>query len=454
MKLFLDWSSYQNAGTGDAYADIPKHGADFAKAVAVCIGSRQCEQTGKGVMCPSFRISNNPGLSPGGRVKALKMALNADDDQAFFNAELAEAMALCVSCKGCKRECENEVDMALIKAEFLAQQAQRNGVPLRRRLWAELPRLLRWPGLRSLIVWRNRMPLLQHIGEACLGISAKVRLPVPSAQPFRLPHQTESALHPGPDDKQVVLFVDTFNYYFNPVAVESANKLLKTAGYYVHVATPVADDEPDRPLCCGRTYFSNGMVDKARSEARRMLAAMAEHVAAGRTIVGLEPSCILSLRDEYLKLGLGVAAQKLAAHVLLLEEFIVREQTAKRWPLQFQAIPDVSKLLLHGHCHQKAVGAIKSVRKLLKQLPDLQFELIESSCCGMAGNFGVEAEHFADSQAMAELALFPALRAEPGALLVSNGFSCREQIGNAGFAKPLHLAEVLCLALPPHDRCD
>jgi len=450
MKLFLDWSSYQNAGMGDAYADIPKHGADFAKAVAVCIGSRQCEKDGKGVMCPSYRVSNNPGLSPGGRVKALKAALNAEDDAAFFTPELAETMALCVSCKGCKRECENEVDMALIKAEFLAQQVRRNGVSLRRRLWAELPRLLSLPGLRTLISWRNRSPWLARLGEAWLGISAKVKLPLPAAQPFQRP-KAAAALSVEQIDKQVVLLVDTFNYYFNPAAAEAAQTLLKRAGYRVHIAAPLAGDKEQRPLCCGRTYFSNGLIDKARHEAQRMLAALAEHLAAGRTIIGLEPSCILSLRDEYLKLNLGEPAQKLAEKVLLLEEFIVREQSAKRWPLEFQAIPGVGSLLLHGHCHQKAVGAIKSVRKLLKQLPDLKFELIESSCCGMAGNFGVEAEHYDQAQAMAELALFPALRAEPEALLVSNGFSCREQIGNAGFAKPLHLAEVLCLALPSQD---
>jgi Fe-S oxidoreductase len=450
MKLFLDWSSYQNAGMGDAYADIPKHGADFAKAVAVCIGSRQCEKDGKGVMCPSYRVSNNPGLSPGGRVKALKAALNAEDESAFFNPELAEAMALCVSCKGCKRECENEVDMALIKAEFLAQQVRRNGVSLRRRLWAELPRLLALPGLRTLISWRNRSPWLARLGDAWLGISASATLPLPAEQPFRL-HKAAAAIADEQSDKQVVLLVDTFNYYFNPAAAEAAQTLLNRAGYRVHVAAPLAGDKEDRPLCCGRTYFSNGLIEQARHEAQRMLAALAGHLVAGRTVIGLEPSCILSLRDEYLKLNLGEPAQKLAEKVLLLEEFIVREQSAKRWPLEFQAIPGVGSLLLHGHCHQKAVGAIKSVRKLLKQLPDLKFELIESSCCGMAGNFGVEAEHYQQAQAMAELALFPALRAEPEALLVSNGFSCREQIGNAGFAKPLHLAEVLCLALPSQD---
>lgn len=453
MKLFLDWSTYENAGMGDAYADIPKKGADFAKAVAVCIGSKQCEQSGKGVMCPSYRISQQPALATGGRVKLLKAALNADDDSAFFSRELAEAMDLCVACKGCRRECENEVDMALIKAEYLAHQVQKNGLSFRRRLWSGLPALLCWPVLRPLLAWRNRSRLLARALEIGLGISAKVKLPLPAQQPFR-PAASPAAEDTPEPDREVVLFVDTFNHYFNPAAAHAAQQVLTAAGYRVMIATPRPDDDPKRPLCCGRTYFSNGQIDKARQQAERLLKALAGHVAAGRSIVGLEPSCILSLRDEYLKLGLGDAARQLAEKVVLLEEFIIREQAAKRWTLAFTALPEIKRLLLHGHCHQKAVGAIKAVRKLLKQIPGLDFELIESSCCGMAGNFGLEAEHYAHAQAMAELALFPALRAEPAALLLSNGFSCQQQIQNGGFTKPLHLAELLCRALPLQETVD
>ena len=442
MKLFLDWSAYENAGMGDAYADIPKQGADYAKAIAVCIGSKQCEQEGKGVMCPSYRISHQAALSPGGRVKLLKAALNAEDSRAFFNSELADAMDLCVSCKGCKRECENGVDMALIKAEYLAQRSKYWGMPLRQRIWGELPQLLRLPLVLQLIRWRNRYSWLAKLVDVAIGINALRRLPEPAVQPFAtdVEQKIEST------GQHVVLFVDTFNFYFNPDAATAAQQLLQAAGYRVSVAEPLADDGSERPLCCGRTYFSNGQIDKAKAEARRLIKSLSAHVESGHPIIGLEPSCILSLRDEYLTLGLGEPARKLAENVVLLEEFIVREQTAKRWTLPFQALPDVKRLLLHGHCHQKAVGAIKSVRKLLKQIPELDFELIESSCCGMAGNFGVESEHYQHSQAMAELALFPALRAEPEAMIVSNGFSCQQQIDNGGFGKPLHLAEVLCLA--------
>ncbi|WP_333877454.1 (Fe-S)-binding protein [Methylobacter sp.] len=452
MKLFLDWSGYQNAGMGDAYADIPKSGGDFAKAVAVCIGSRQCEQFDKGVMCPSFKVTGNPALSPGGRVKLLKTALNAADDKALFDAELAEAMSLCVSCKGCKRECENEVDMALIKAEYLAQRRQADGLSLRHILWAHLPKLLCWPPVRKLVIWRNRYGWLARIVERLLGIAAQAPLPVPAEHDSREKPVAENAFYPESTTpvREVVLFVDTFNLHFNPAVAEAAVNLLNAAGYSVQIAG--ADENNPTSLCCGRTYFSNGMIDQARNEATRLLQALRPHIDAGRWIVGLEPSCILSLRDEYLKLGLGETAAKLAERVLLLEEFIAREQTGKRWPLAFKTGGE--RVLVHGHCHQKAVGAMKAMRKVLKTVDGLDFELIESSCCGMAGHFGLEAEHYADSQAMAELALFPALRAEPQAAIVANGFSCQQQINNGGFSKPKHIAEILYAAITVKQKLD
>jgi Fe-S oxidoreductase len=437
MKLFLDWSDYQNAGMGDAYADIPKKGGDFAKAIAVCIGSKQCETYAKGVMCPSFRVTGNPALSTGGRVKLLKAALNTiNNDKALFNPEIVEVMNECVSCKGCKRECENEVDMALIKAEYLAQFNQTNGVPLRRRLFANLPKLLRLPVLKQAVTWRNHSPFIARIAENLFGISAKAPLPIPANQALSKTEKFSS--QSTTTNKEVVLFADTFNRNFNPQVVEAATNLLKKAGYQVEIASASNDSTP---LCCGRTYFSNGMIAEAKNEATRLLQALEPHIDAGRWIIGLESSCILSLRDEYLKLNLGDAAKKLAERVLLLEEFIAREQTAKRWTLPFKVSNE--RMLVHGHCHQKAVGAMKAMRKVLKTVDGLDFELIESSCCGMAGHFGLEAEHYEHSQAMAEQALFPKLRCEPQAGIITNGFSCGQQIGNGGFSKPLHIAEVL-----------
>ncbi|MDD4913575.1 MAG: (Fe-S)-binding protein [Methylococcales bacterium] len=441
MKLFLDWSSYENAGMGDAYADIPRSGGDFAKAVAVCINSRQCEQIAKGVMCPSYRITGNALLSPGGRVKLLKTALNSNHQAALQDKTLAEAMSLCVSCKGCKRECENEVDMALIKAEYLAQLHQANALTQRHKIWAHLPRLLRWPLTRRLVLSRNRHRWLALAGEKLFGIAAHARLPEP-APSHSHPDTPLSANSAGRQTEEVVLFVDTFNRHFNPAVAESAAKLLKTAGYTVHVL-----GSGDR-LCCGRTYFNNGMIAQARQQAMQLLQALQPHLAVGRLIVGLEPSCILSLRDEYLKMNLGDAAAGLAERVLLLEEFIASEQTAKRWPLNFKA--EGLRVLVHGHCHQKAVGAMKAMRKVLKSVQGLDFKLIESSCCGMAGHFGLEAEHYELSQAMAEQALFPALRAEPQTAVVANGFSCKMQIANGGFNHPQHIAQILYTAIAEH----
>lgn len=438
MKLFIDWSAYQNSGMGDAYADIPKNGGDFAKAVAVCIGSRQCEQHGKGVMCPSFRVTDNPLLSPGGRVKLLKAALNSEDSNALFDSELEDAMNLCVSCKGCKRECENEVDMAQIKAEYLAQRLQHKGLPLRHRLWANLPRLLKFKSLRPLVNWRNRSPFLSKLSEKFLKISAKTALPELAPKPFTstLPKATN-------DSAELVLFVDTFNNYFNPQVAEDALALLTAAG---HEVTVIRATDSERPLCCGRTYFSNGHIAQAQAEAKRLLNALKPHIDAGHKIIGLEPSCILSLRDEYLNLDLGETAQDLAKRVLLLEEFIAREQTAKRWPLTFK-LEQTTAMQIHGHCHQKAVGAMKSMRKVLKTVEGLDFKLIDSSCCGMAGHFGLEAEHYDISQKMAEQALFPALRSNPKQAVVANGFSCQQQIQLGGFEPPLHIAQLLRQAI-------
>ncbi len=184
MRTELDWSEYQDRGMGDAYADIPKQGGDFAKAVAVCIRSGVCEQHGRGVMCPSFRITEKQLFSPGGRVQLLKRALNSDEAALTADTELAEAMDLCVACKGCKRECENSVDMAQIKIEYLAQQLKIQPLSWRSRLFAYSPIWLnQYPILGALIRWRNKSALLAKLGEKLLGIAAKVPLPEVTHKP-------------------------------------------------------------------------------------------------------------------------------------------------------------------------------------------------------------------------------------------------------------------------------
>ena len=481
MKHHLDWSSYETAGQGDAYAGIPATGGDFAKAVAVCISDKLCQRTPKGVMCPSFRATDDAAHSPGGRVVMLKAALNGElGDDPFADPRLAEAMDLCVGCKGCKRECANQVDMAAIKIEYQAQRNEKLGVPLRDLLVAGLPVWLRHRHvLRSLIRWRNRSPWLAKLGELLLGISAKRKLPEPAIAPYRVASITPDSNplqlplvrgreKPAPpltrggwegfdaekkyiteaNDKDVILFVDTFALHFEPEIAQAAHQVLTAAGYRVSTLQALPDDdEPDRALCCGRTYLSLGQVDAARYEAQRMHKALRPALAAGTPVVGLEPSCILSLRDDHLKLGLGEEAVVLSKQVYLLEEFIAREHDRKRFNLEFKPLAR-GKTLVHGHCHQKAVGAMKSLRKVLRLIPEFEFEFIEASCCGMSGSFGLEAEHADISMQMAEIDLLPALRAAPvDTTILANGFSCRHQIREGADRKPIHVALLLRDAL-------
>jgi Fe-S oxidoreductase len=429
---------------GDAYADIPRHGGDFAKAVAVCINSRQCETNGKGVMCPSFRATDNPHLSPGGRVKLLKQALNGDLAQsALLDPNLAEAIDLCLACKGCKRECENNIDMAMIKTEVLAQRIELKGLPLRTRLIANLPKLSRLPGFPSLMKWRNRLPFLAKLLESTLGLVAKRSFPEVSGRINRfIVNQPMTGNYNG----EVVLLIDSFTRNFTPKAIEASLSLLLDAGYRVYTTDmPIGENKANQnPPCCGRTQIANGLVEDARKSARHMLEVLRPHVEAGRKIIGLEPACLLAIRDDYRFLGLGELAEQASSQALLLEEFIVREKAAGRFKLEFDASSIGNQpLLVHGHCHQKAVGAMKSVRKTLKMVPGLEFEMIEASCCGMAGSFGLEKEHSELSLDIAELSLFPKLREHAEAPIIANGFSCRHQIKDGLNRESIHLAELL-----------
>lgn len=232
IKHHLDWSSYETAGQGDAYADIPSAGGDFAKAVAVCINDKLCQRTPKGVMCPSFRVTDDVAHSPGGRVMVLKAALNGEfGEDVFADPRLAASMELCLGCKGCKRECANQVDMAAIKIEYQAQRNERQGASRRDWLVARLPSWLRHRHVLSgLIRVRNRSPWLAKLGGRWFGIAANRQLPEPSATPYRpLPSSIESVAN----DRDVILFVDTFAWYFEPEIAQAANQVLTAAGYRV-----------------------------------------------------------------------------------------------------------------------------------------------------------------------------------------------------------------------------
>jgi Fe-S oxidoreductase len=439
MKTYLDWSAYKDSGMGDAYADIPKTGGDFAKAVAVCIKSGMCETKPKGVMCPSFRASDDAALSTGGRVRLLKMALNGElGELPFADQALARTMDMCMACKGCKRECENAVDMAMIKIEYLAQRNAIQGTSLRTKLFGNIADWYhRYPLLKRIPALHNRFSWLARLNEKLFGITRERSLPVPASRAFHY-DDYHSTVESKPDN-EVVLLVDTFTKNFNPENAHAALQLLEAAGYRIFIAQPNSDSR--QALCCGRTQLAHGLIDEARQHAQQMLEVLLPHVEAGRAVIGLEPACLLAVRDDYKFMGLGESAKRVAASAILLEEFIAKEMQANRFQLQFN--PSEQQVLVHGHCHQKAVGAMKSMRKVLKLIPKLKFELVESSCCGMAGSFGIEKEHTKMAMQMAEQSLLPTLRENPNATVIANGFSCQHQIREGCDHRPIHIAVLL-----------
>jgi len=285
------------------------------------------------------------------------------------------------------------------------------------------------------------------LSEKLLGLSSRRTLPQWKTQTFfnsgAISATRKEVLTAS---KPVVLFVDTFNGYFESDNATSALKVLQAAGYTVHVATK--DVANGKALCCGRTYLASGMVDEAKAKARELVAALLPFAEKGIAIVGLEPSCLLTMRDEMLVMGLGEEAQTISRHALLLEEFLAQEAAAGKLETLKAALKPVTQaILLHGHCHQKAFGAVSPIIDVLKLIPGAKPELIESSCCGMAGSFGYEASHYDVSMQMAELSLLPAVRQQPDAIVVADGTSCRHQIRDGAQREAIHVAVLLARQL-------
>jgi FAD/FMN-containing dehydrogenase/Fe-S oxidoreductase len=467
MGMALDWSAYPGAGGG------------FQGAVEMCNNNGECRKLAGAVMCPSFRVTGNEADVTRGRANSLRLAISGQlGPDALASEEMLETMKLCVSCKGCRRECPTGVDMAKMKIEVLAAANRRRGLPLHDRLVAYLPRYAPYASrLAPLMNARNVVPGLAWLTERLTGMSANRALPrwrrdvfraSPSPRPSRGEGRSEGQLHmpeqaatPHPNPlpteewgegtREVALFADTFNTYFEPENLHAAVEVLTGLGYRVVVLRPEDGDggsagakprSQPRPLCCGRTFLSAGLVEEARAEARRVLAAAAPFLARHIPIVGLEPSCLLTLRDEFLSMLPGAETEGLARHAFLLEEFLVREAAAGRiaGPIGRQD----GKVLLHGHCHQKAFAVMGSVGAALALVEGLEVETVESSCCGMAGAFGYRAETYAVSMAMGELTLLPAVRrAAPDAVIAADGFSCRHQIRDGTGRQPRHVARIL-----------
>jgi FAD/FMN-containing dehydrogenase/Fe-S oxidoreductase len=436
MTTRLDWSAYPGAGGG------------FQGAVEMCNNNGACRANGSGVMCPSYRVTREERDVTRGRANSLRLAITGQlGPGAFASDEMAETMKLCVSCKACRRECPTGVDMARMKIEVQAARAARNGLSLRDRLVGYLPRYAplaaRLPFLLNL---RNAIPGAAELSERLIGFAARRQLPPWRRDRFRDPGSAVAAAPPragAAAGREVVLFADTFNRYFEPDNIESALRVLAAAGYRVHLPKPLGGR---RPLCCGRTFLSVGLVEEARREAERTVAALAPYVARGIDVVGLEPSCLFGFRDEIPALLRSEAAARLATHALTFEEFVAR--AVERNAFDPLLGPVAARALLHGHCHQKSFGTMAAVEATLKLVPGLAVEAVQSSCCGMAGAFGYGADTIDVSLKMAELSLLPAVRsAAPDTLVVASGTSCRHQIRDGSGREPLHVARVLAMSV-------
>jgi FAD/FMN-containing dehydrogenase/Fe-S oxidoreductase len=430
MTTQLDWSVYAGKGGG------------FQGAVEMCNNNGACRALAGGVMCPSYRVTREERDVTRGRANTLRLAITGQlGPDAFTSDEMAETMKLCVSCKACRRECPTGVDMARMKIEVAAARAAKHGLSLHDRLVGYLPRYAphaaRVPWLLNL---RDVLPGAANLSEAIAGFSARRSLPKWRSDWFRDPRGSPASGRG--EEGEVVLFVDTFNRYFEPENIAAAIDVLTVAGRRVHVATPVGDS---RPLCCGRTFLAIGRVDEARREAARTIAVLKPYVDRAVAVVGLEPSCLYSFRDEIPSLMKNDDARRLADQALLFEEYIARIATAgAKLPLA----PIAKRALLHGHCHQKSFAAMGAVEAALRLVPELAVETVESSCCGMAGAFGYAADTIDVSLKMAELSLLPAVRkAEANTLVVADGTSCRHQIHDGTGREALHVARVLAMSV-------
>jgi len=426
IKAALDWSGYSGEGGG------------FQGAIEMCNNNGACRKAADGVMCPSYRVTRDERDVTRGRANTLRLAISGRlGPDALASDEMMETLSLCVSCKGCKRECPTGVDMAKMKIEALAARAKSRGITLHQRIVAYLPH---YAGLAARVPWllnlRDRLPGAAKFSEKLAQFSARRSLPRWRSDAFR-----EDATVFGPEGgREVVLFADTFNRWFEKENVFAALEVLVAGGYRVHMPAPA--DGNKRALCCGRTFLSAGLVDQAKAEATRIIDTYAPFVARGVPVVGLEPSCLFAFRDELPSMLPGEPADRLAAHALLIEEFLAREQDAGRLELPLGPVSD--KALLHGHCHQKAFAAMGAVEKALRLVPGLSVETIESSCCGMAGAFGYHSETIDTSLAMAELSLLPAVRkADAATLVVADGTSCRHQIHDGADREAVHVVQIL-----------
>lgn len=426
LRTELDWSAW----------------GGFLGAVEMCNNNGACRKLSPGVMCPSYRVTKDERDATRGRANSLRLALTGQlGPGALTSPEMRETLSLCVGCKGCKRECPTGVDMSRMKIEATAQRRKAERPGLRDRLVGYFPRYAGAASrLAPILNAAERLPGARTLRERLTGFSARRSLPAWRRDSFRPEEVTDA----NPAGREIALFVDSFNTWQEPENARAAVEVLQAAGYRV---IPAVARDGGRPLCCGRTFLSVGLVEEARAEMRRLVEALAPLAERGVPIVGLEPSCLYTLRDELEAMLPGEQARAVKDRAVLFAEFLEAEDKAGRLDLPLKPLPE-GKAYVHTHCHQKAFGTAGAVGRMLRRVPELEVTPITSGCCGMAGAFGYEAEHYEVSMKMAELSLLPAVRNAPAAArIVADGTSCRHQIEDGSGRRASHLAVVLLDAL-------
>ena len=472
LQPALDWSAWnvQNDPVTEQ-TTAPGTGGDpamgLAKAVEMCNNNGHCRKFDAEVMCPSYRVTRDEKHLTRGRANTLRLALSnqldiKDEASPLGSDAIKEVMELCVSCKACRRECPTGVDMAKMKIEFLSAYKKRVGHSVRDLAVAYLPKyaptISYIPLLPALLNLRNQIKPIAKLQEWMMGISAQRSLPIWKSKNFwnqktaNSYQYTPDQLANTADRKGVVLLADTFNAYFENENLQAALKVLNAAGYRVHI--PHKSKQKDnqnqsntcsKEFCCGRTYLAAGMVDKAKETLGELVDHLAPFADKSIPIIGLEPSCLFTLKDEALVMGFGERAVSVSKQAQLLEEFLASEVRAGRLNLNLKAAD--KPVLFHGHCHQKSFAAVTPAMELLKLIPNAEPKLIESSCCGMAGSFGYEAEHIEVSKQMAEASLLPSIRKSPDSWVVADGTSCRHQIADGTQREAVHIAKILAAHL-------
>jgi FAD/FMN-containing dehydrogenase/Fe-S oxidoreductase len=443
IKPALDWSKWdvQNNPVTEETTQ-PGTGGDpakgFAKAVEMCNNNGHCRKFDAGTMCPSYRITRDEIASTRGRANTLRLALSGQIGvDGIADDAVHEALDLCVSCKGCKRDCPTGVDMAKMKIEHLHHYHAKHGLSLKDRVISRLPDYAAFASsLAPLFNLRDRLPGAARLSEKLFGFAAQRSLPKWRRDTFWNRDVTRKQ---SDATREVVLFADTFNAYFERENLDCAIAVLEAANYTVHVAKG-----GKTPLCCGRTHLSVGDVDRAKLKLRELIDVLLPFATRGVAIVGLEPSCLFTLRDEALSMGFGNDAELVSRHAVLIDTFLASEASNGNLDaLTAKLRPATSPILVHGHCHQKAFDEANATLNLLSLIPNASPSLVESSCCGMAGAFGYEASHYEASIAMAELSLLPAIRKASDACVVADGTSCRHQIKDGANREALHAIRVL-----------